>query len=147
MNREDIFALTQTPDISFNNVKSLGNLGVAAQKMLFMDAHLKVMDKEEILGEYLQRRINLITAFLANLNTSYKTVKENIIITPEITPYIMGDDKETISNVTSAVSAGIMSRKTGIEQIAYVQDADAELARMQEEEAKANAINLFPSGV
>ena len=59
----------------------------------------------------------------------------------------MGDEKETISNVTSAVSAGIMSRKTGVEQIAYVQDADAELARMQEEEAKANAINLFPSGV
>ena len=147
MNREDIFALTQTPDISFNNVKALGNLGVAAQKMLFMDAHLKVMDKEEILGEYLQRRINLIVAFLANMNTSYKTVKDNVIITPEITPYIMGDEKETISNVTSAVSAGIMSRRTGVEQIAYVQDADAELARMQEEEAKANAINLFPSGV
>ena len=75
MNREDIFALTQTPDISFNNVKALGNLGVAAQKMLFMDAHLKVMDKEEILGEYLQRRINLIVAFLANMNTSFKSVK------------------------------------------------------------------------
>lgn len=147
MNREDIFALTQTPDISFNNVKSLGNLGVAAQKMLFMDAHLKVMDKEEILGEYLQRRINLITSFIASMNIKYKSVKENIIITPEITPYIMGDDKETISNVTSAVSAGVMSRKTGIEKIAYVHDAEAELNQIIEEEAKANAINLFPSGV
>jgi len=115
--------------------------------MLFMDANLKVMDKEEILGEYLQRRINLITSFIASMNIKYKSVKENIIITPEITPYIMGDDKETISNVTNAVSAGIMSRKTGIENIGYVQDAEAELNQIIEEEAKANAINLFPSGV
>lgn len=147
MNREDIFALTQTPDISFNNVKSLGNLGVAAQKMLFMDAHLKVMDKEEILGEYLQRRINLILAFLATMNTQFKGKVDNMIITPEITPYIMGDQKETVTNVTSAVSAGIMSRQTGIEQLGIVNDAEAELKRMQEEEAAANTINLFPSGV
>ena len=147
MNREDIFALTQTPDISFNNVKSLGNLGVAAQKMLFMDAHLKVMDKEEILGEYLQRRINLILAFLANMNTTWKGNVENVIITPEITPYIMGDHKETVSNVTSAVSAGIMSRKTGIEQLGIVADSEAELQQIQDEELKANSINLFPSGV
>jgi len=81
------------------------------------------------------------------MNTSWKGKVENVIITPEITPYIMGDHKETVSNVTSSVSAGIMSRKTGIEQLGIVADSEAELKQIQDEELKANSINLFPSGV
>ena len=40
-----------------------------------------------------------------------------------------------------------MSRKTGIEQLGIVTDSEAELKQIQDEEAKANSINLFPSGI
>lgn len=145
MNREDIFAITQTPDFSFNNVKDLGNLGVAAQKLLLSDAHMKVMDKEEIVGEYLQRRINIILAFIAQFNNQFVEACDNVIITPQVTPYIMGDDKEKISNITTAVSGGIMSRKTGIEQLGWVTDNEKEFAQILEEEKQSNALDMFPS--
>ena len=145
MNREDIFAITQTPDFSFNNVKDLGNLGVAAQKLLLSDAHMKVMDKEEILGKFLQRRINIILAFIAQFNNGLADACDNVIITPQVTPYIMGDDKEKISNIAGAVSGGFMSRKTGIEQLGWVTDNEKEFAQILDEEKQSNALDMFPS--
>lgn len=116
MNREDIYTLTQTPDVSFNSMKSIGNLGAAAQKLLFMDAHLKVKSKEVYLGPFLQRRINIIKSFIGDFYQQYKEAAENVMISAEIVPFIMGDDKETVDIVTQAVNAGVMSRRLGVQQ-------------------------------
>lgn len=144
MNREAIFEFTQTPDISAHISSGIGNIGVAAQKMLFFDAHLKVMNKEEILGEYLQRRVNIIKAFIANFNIQLKDAAAASIISPEITPYMMGDQQETVANVSTAVSGGFMSRKTAIKEAGYVTDPDQELADIMEEEKAAQTLNMFP---
>lgn len=144
MNREAIFELTQTPDISAHISSGIGNIGVAAQKMLFFDAHLKVMNKEEILGEYLQRRVNIIKAFIANFNIQLKDAAAAAVISPEITPYMMGDQQETVNNVSTAVSGGFMSRKTAIKEAGYVTDPDQELADIMEEEKAAQVLDMFP---
>lgn len=146
MNREDIFSITQTPDTSFDSVKGIGNLSGISQKMLFFDAHLKVMDKEEILGEYLQRRVNVIKAFVAQFNTGLAAAAESVMITPEITPYMIGDDSETIANVVTAVHGGVMSKKTGVKALDWVTDTEAELKQIQEEELQSAAVELFPQG-
>lgn len=144
MNREAIYELSQTPDISAHISSGIGNIGVAAQKMLFFDAHLKVMNKEEILGEYLQRRVNIIKAFIANFNIQLKDAAAAAVISPEITPYMMGDQQETVANVSTAVSGGFMSRKTAIKEAGYVTDVDQELLDIQEEEKAAQALDMFP---
>lgn len=144
MNREDIFSLTQTPDISFNNIKNIGNLGVGAQKMLFLDAHLKVMKKMGNFGPYLQRRVNIITAYLAHLNVKMQKDVDNIIIKPVVTPYIMGDDKETADILSVGVNGGFMSKKTAVEKFGFAQDADKEFAQIQAEERAAQTIDNFP---
>lgn len=144
MNREAIFELTQTPDISAHISSGIGNIGVAAQKMLFFDAHLKVMNKEEILGEYLQRRVNIIKAFIANFSVQLKDAAAAAVISPEITPYMMGDQKETVDNVSTAVSGGFMSRKTAIKEAGYVTDPEQELLDIQEEERAAQVLDMFP---
>lgn len=144
MNREAIYELSQTPDISAHISSGIGNIGVAAQKMLFFDAHLKVMNKEEILGEYLQRRVNIIKAFIANFNIQLKDAAAAAVISPEITPYMMGDQQETVANVSTAVSGGFMSRKTAIKEAGYVTDVDQELLDIQEEEKAAQVLDMFP---
>lgn len=144
MNREAIFELTQTPDISAHISSGIGNIGVAAQKMLFFDAHLKVMNKEEILGEYLQRRVNVIKAFIAHFNVKLKDAAESAVISPEIKPYMMGDMRETVSNVATAVSGGFMSRKTAVKEAGYVDDAEQEVAEIMAEERASQVIDLFP---
>ena len=60
-----IYTITQTPDISFDTVKGLGAISGVALQLLFMDAHLKVQDKNEIFSEYLQRRVNVLKAYMA----------------------------------------------------------------------------------
>ncbi len=147
MNREDIFSLTQTPDISFNNIKNIGNLGVGAQKMLFMDAHLKVMDNMEVYGPYLQRRINIIKAYLGVFNTGMAKDAANVIIKPVVTPYILGDDKETADILSIATNGGFMSKKTATEKMGWVQDADKEFEQIQAEERAASIIDNFPPAV
>lgn len=144
MNREAIFEITQTPDISAHVSSGIGNIGVAAQKMLFMDAHLKVMNKEEILGEYLQRRINIIKAFIGQFNVSLREASETSVITPEITPYIMGDQSESVTNIATAIAGGFMSKKTAVKEAGFVDDHDQEVLDILEEERAAQVLNLFP---
>ena len=144
MNREAIFELTQTPDVSAHISSGIGNIGVAAQKMLFFDAHLKVMNKEEILGEYLQRRVNVIKAFIANFNVGLKDAADAAVISPEITPYMMGDQRETVTNISTAVSGGFMSKKTAVKEAGFVDDVDQEVLDIQAEERAAQVLNMFP---
>ncbi len=144
MNREAIFELTQTPDISAHISSGIGNIGVAAQKMLFFDAHLKVMNKEEILGEYLQRRVNVIKAFIANFNVALSNAAASAVITPEITPYMMGDQRETVANISTAIAGGFMSKKTAVKEAGFVDDVDQEVEDIIEEERAAQVLNMFP---
>lgn len=93
---ENIQLITQTPNISFEQVKGLGALSGTALKMLFLDAHLKVMDKREIYDEYLQRRINLLKTIISILNPAWKTACDNLIIEPEIIPFMVENEKEQV---------------------------------------------------
>lgn len=93
---KNIQLFSQTPNISFDEVKSLGALSGTALKMLFLDAHMKVMEKREIYDEYLQRRINIIKKILATLNPAWKSAIDNLVIEPEIVPFMVENEKEQV---------------------------------------------------
>lgn len=139
-----IYTLTQTPDISFDNVKGLNTSGVAL-KLLFMDAHLKVQDKSEIFIEHLQRRINVVLAMLASIAPADVATRLNdVIIEPEIEPYMIEDEASKISAIMAATGQkAIMSRKTGVETLNYVNDTTAELERIEAEAQAESMSNLF----
>lgn len=122
-----IYSLTQTPDISFESVKGLNQISGIALEMLFLDAHLKVQDKREIFDEYLQRRINIIKAFVGTLNTSLANDAQNVRIKPEIVPFTLRDNKEVINNLLAANgNQPLLSQKTAIAQSGLVPDAELE---------------------
>ncbi|WP_313374315.1 phage portal protein [Chishuiella sp.] len=93
---KNIQLISQTPNFSFDEVKRMSALSGTALKMLFLDAHLKVMEKREIYDEYLQRRINIIKRILATLNPAWKTEIDNMIIEPEIVPFMVENEKEQV---------------------------------------------------
>lgn len=140
-----IYSLTQTADISFDSVKGLGNISGVALELLFMDAHLKVEDKKEIFGEYMQRRVNLLKAFVGVMNTPLKDVQ--LDIEPEITPYMI-DDQAGFLEMLSTANGGkpVIAQKTSIRLANLVEDVDAELIQIQSEENAANTVNVFGSG-
>lgn len=143
-----IYTITQTPDISFDTVKGIGAVSGVALRLLFMDAHLKVQDKAEIFNDYLQRRVNLILAFLGRANVAkWSTSAPAMIVEPSITPYIIEDDLSKI-NILQAANGGkqIASRRATIQRLGWAEDPDAEEAAIQaEEEADASYLEGEPT--
>ena len=137
-----IYTITQTPDISFETTKGLGSVSGVALKLLFMDAHLKVQEKNEVFAEYLQRRANLIKAFMKQMHgkedAEFKTACDALVVEPEITPYIIEDELNQI-NILTAANGGkqIASRKATIQRLGWTDDADAEEKAINAEEDRA----------
>lgn len=130
-----IYTITQTPDISFDTVNGIGAVSGVALRLLFMDAHLKVQDKAEIFDDYLQRRCNVVNAYLGQADTKTETAAASVIVKPKITPYIVEDELAKI-NILQAANGGkqISSQKSTIKRLGWTDDPDAELRDIQTEE-------------
>jgi SPP1 family phage portal protein len=127
-----IHSLTHTPDISFDNLKGLGRLTGVALKLLFMDAHLKAAENEEVFGEGLQRRLNWIKKAVSVLDPSFKpalTLKISAVF-----KYFLPEDIDAeITTLVAAVGGGILSQQTAVDLNPLVTDGETELATIQKE--------------
>ncbi len=138
-----IYTITQTPDISFDTVKGIGNISGVALELLFMDAHLKVQDKCEIFDEYLQRRINVVKAFLKVANgkrEGWQDACDHLIVEPVITPYIIKDEQEKV-NILQAANGNkaIASRRSTVQRLGWADNPDEEVKQIEAEEARENS--------
>ena len=135
-----IYALSQTPNISFAEMKDIGgDLSGFAITLMFLDAHMACRIKEETFGMGIQRRVNLIKAFIGNImNTSLSESAQTVRIKPVFTPYMPKNIKELIEMIDTAVTTKVMSRKTGTEKLedaGFIPDAEMEAIRLEEEAA------------
>jgi SPP1 family phage portal protein len=138
-----IYTITQTPDISFDSVKGLGAISGIALQLLFMDAHLKVQDKREIFDEYLQRRVNIIKAFIGQFNTSLEAECEELEIEPEITPYMLTSEIDEINKWLAANgNKPLVSQKQSVKAANLSQDTDADFDQIQEESSRENTFMI-----
>ncbi len=132
-----IYTLTQTSDISFENIKGLGNgASGKALRMLFLDAHLKVQDNMEIFDSYLERRINILKAFIGTANTSLKSATNEVEISSEVTPYMVDDLEEELEFVmTASGNKPVLSQETAIKKAGLVKDSKEEYEKIQREQS------------
>lgn len=136
---EFIYTLTQTPDITFENMKGLGAVSGVALKLMFMDAHLKAQDKKKIIMEYLERRLSVIKAYLATMNTKWASVMNTFDIAPDIDPYMIVDDKANVDLVVAANGGlPVISQKTSVEKSGLIINADAEYEQIKAEATETN---------
>jgi SPP1 family phage portal protein len=135
-----IYTITQTPDISFDTVKGIGAVSGVALKLLFMDAHLKVQDKCEIFNDYLQRRINIVKAYIGEANIAWKDAAASLIVEPIITPYIIEDEQTKINILTAANgNKQIASRKATVQRLGWTDNPEEEIKQIEAEEAQENS--------
>lgn len=130
-----IYSFTQTPDISFENMKGLGVFSGIAIKMLFMDAHLKASDKEEVFGEGVQRRINYLKKAISVLDPSFKSAI-SLEIKPKFNYFLPQNITEAVDTLVTAIEANIISQESAVRQNPLVSDPDAELEKLKEEQAE-----------
>lgn len=98
---------------------------------------MKVQDKNEIFSEYLQRRVNVLKAYMAEANINWRTAASHLIVEPEITPYIIEDELSKI-NILQAANGQkqIASRKATIRRLGWADNADEEEAAIEAEETR-----------
>ncbi len=139
-----IYTITQTPDISFDAVKGIGTVSGIALKLLFMDAHLKVADHQEVFDEYLQRRLNIIKAFIGKFNVQLAEAANGLQVEPIITPYMIKDEAAEIKIWTDANGGNpVMSQKASFMKAAMTTDPEADFEQYNTEQTAKNSFNMF----
>ena len=137
-----IYTITQTPDISFDAVKGLNVSGIAL-KLLFMDAHLKVQDKRIVFDEFLQRRVNILLAYIAQMNTSLATACESIEIEPEIIPYIITSDQDELNYwMTANGNQPVISQEESIALAGVSMNPAHTMEKIKDEQTAANSFTI-----
>ena len=127
------YSLTNTPRISFERLKGMGVVSGEAFKFYFMGAIMAAENHYEELGPFLQRRVNLVTSMLGDMNSNLFKASRSIDIECSPKPYMLDDIGEKISNAVKATGGAIWSKKSGIAFVGNIDHADEEYKKMIEE--------------
>ena len=130
------FMQAQMPDISFDNMKSLGNIGYDARMTLLMDAHLKIGDEAGSWLEFLDREVNVVKAFLKKMNTKWESEVDNVGVENVLTPFVQNDRKGLIDTLVAGNGGkAVMSQLDYIREFGESNDPEKTLEQIQKEEA------------
>lgn len=137
------YNMTNTPRISFEEMKGIGNVSGIALKLMFMNAHMAVSNHAEDIEEFLQRRVNFIVSALSSINpTEFRIAASTIEIETEVVPFMIDDVKDKVTTAVSAVSGGVWSRREGIIFAGNADRLEEELKEIEDdmktEESKKN---------
>ena len=135
------YALTNTPRISFDQLKGSGNaLSGVAFRYVFMGAHMAVENHAEELGPFMQRRINFLISALGAINSSLKNASETIDVETNIVPYMIDSIDDKVRTAVSAVSGGVWSQREGVMFAGNAARVDEIIKEINEEQKTKTAI-------
>lgn len=126
--------MSQTPNITFDQMITIGQMSGFAAEMLFTDPHMAVRMEEESFGIGLQRRLNIIKAAIgALIDTSLAKEAKTVQLKPVITPYLPQNTTEIIENLGVSVTSNMMSKETAVELNPLIEDPETEMERLKDE--------------
>ncbi len=141
--RNEIYSGSSTPDLSFENMKSIGALSGTAIELMFIETYIKAAEKMEIFGPVVQRCISVVKALIGNVTNT--KLKEGLkAAKPEVTfDSILPDDlKEKIEMLVSANGGkAINSQETIVSNSPFTKNLTEELSRLKNEAEEESSRN------
>lgn len=125
----------QMPDISFENMKSLGNIGFDARQTLLTDAHLKVGDESGAWLEFFERECSVIKAFLRKMNLDWEDEMDNVEVEHVITPFIQRDEDAVTDRLIKQNGGKAIKSQLQTIREAGASNPEAVLKQIRDEEA------------
>lgn len=139
--RNEIYSGTSTPDLSFENMKSIGALSGSAIELMFIETFIKAAEKMEIFGPVVQRCISIVKTLISNVTeTKHKEGLKKA--KPKVTfDSILPDDlKEKIEMLVSANGGKpINSQETIVSNSPFTRNLPEELSRLRKEADEESA--------
>ena len=131
-----IYGLTDTPDLSFDNVKGIGNVTGIALKLMFLGPILKAKEGEGDYQTVISRIINVMKAGIGNIsNTKLSKKLDELKTEVKFTSVLPENIKEIIEMLTDATGGkAVMSQQTAIAHNPLVDDNQEEINNIKEEE-------------
>lgn len=128
-----IWSITSTVNLSFNNVKGLGDISGVALTLMFLDSNIKAALNEGDNRTMIERIINvLISGITTTTNTSLKSETSDLYYDIQFNSILPTDLKEAVEIVSQAVTSGVMSKRTAVEYLDMNPDTDEELKMINE---------------
>ena len=143
-----IFTESQMPDLSFENMRGMGDISGEALKRMLIDPHLKVGDESSIYLDMIERDQSVIKAYMALLNTAWAGSVEDMELENKINPFMIED---MLADVEVALKANgnkpLISHEQSVLDAARTKDPAADWKKIQAEaEAEAQRDVLMPGG-
>ena len=135
----ELFSGTSTPDLSFDNLKGIGNLSGVARKFMLVDATIKASENMETFGPVVQRCVSVVLAGICNItNIKYRPQLVNNLIDVEFGSILPEDLAETLQTLSIANGGKpINAQRTVTAHSPLTEDLDEEMKLMKEEEDTA----------
>lgn len=135
---DSIFSMTSTPDLSFNNIKGIGNVSGVALKLMFLDAFIARGEKMEIFEPALRRCISVVIAGMENY--SKIAIKGDVSIDDievSFTDTLPSDIKELVETIYTATGGKqFLSQKTAVSISPLTNDTNEEIGLVQGENSE-----------
>jgi SPP1 family phage portal protein len=135
--KDIIYGMTDTPDLSFNNLKGIGNISARAMKIMLLSSILKANDHQEVFGAGIERRLEVLKALIGMTDVSVRKAMEEIDISVKFGTVVPRDVVEMIEALTVARGGEpVISRLTALKNNPLVEDAQEEYEIMEYEEER-----------
>lgn len=153
--RNEQFSGTSQPDLSFDNLKGIGNVSGVSRRFMMIDAEIMASENMEVFGPAIQRCVSIVCAGIANItNIKYRQQLIDNWITVSFDTILPKDPVEQ-AQVLNLANGGkaFNSQQTVVSNSPLTPpgDVDGELKRMEEDEQKAaernNMIGLTMGGM
>lgn len=128
-----IHSLTDTPDLSFNNVKGVGNVSGIALKLMFMGAMIKAKLSEGDYSITIDRILNVLKAGISNV-VNTKSKYEDVVIKKEFTSILPDNLQEIIQTLSEATGGKpVISQERAVSLNPMVENAKEEIEAIKKE--------------
>ena len=139
--KEFIYSISQTPNLSFDNVKGIGAISGRALLLMLQDAINKAKKKQIEYRTVIQRTINVIKSGMKTTDPDANTEELDFTINFNLSlPKDVAEEVRTLLEATGGKP--ILSQKSGAKRSPLTEDIKKEIEALQEEEATASTRTL-----
>lgn len=96
----------------------------------------------EVIGEFMQRRVNFLVSALGSINSSLEKASQTIDIDVEIEPYRLDNIDDRVNTAIKAVNGHVWSQKHGVLFAGNANRLEEELREIRED-TERNDKNIF----